>query len=94
MSRICRIIGNSWKPRFHELEHESNMRLLKTRSHTSERQGNKAGKVRKTRMKGGPSLKGEEEIVKGNHRHVTCDGGGARKMHGKAKSEYRKREEK
>ena len=37
--------GNSWKPRFHELEHESNMRLLNTHSHTFERQGNEAGKV-------------------------------------------------
>ena len=30
---------NEWKPRFHEQEHESEMRLLKTHSHTSERQG-------------------------------------------------------
>ena len=27
-------------------------------------------------MKGRPSLKGQEEIVKENHRHVTRDGGG------------------
>ena len=68
-------MGNSWKPRFHELEHESKMRLLKTHSHTSERQGNEAGKVRK-KVKGRPSLKGQEEIVMENHRHVTRDGGG------------------
>ena len=34
MSRIRRIMGNSWKPRFHELEHESKVRVLKTHSHT------------------------------------------------------------
>ena len=39
-------MGNSWKPRFHELEHESKIRLLKTHSHPSERQGYKAGNVR------------------------------------------------
>ena len=37
MSRMCRITVISWKPRFHELEHESKMRLPKTHSHTSER---------------------------------------------------------
>ena len=30
-------MGNSGKFRFHYLEHESKMRLLKTHSHTSER---------------------------------------------------------
>ena len=29
-------------------------------------------------MKGGPSLKGQEEIVNENHRHVTRDRGGRR----------------
>ena len=40
----CRIMGFLWKPRFHELEHEWKMRLLKTHSHTSERQGYEADK--------------------------------------------------
>ena len=47
-----------------QLEHESKMRLLKTHSHTSERQGNEAVKYVKKKTKGGPSLKGQEEIVK------------------------------
>ena len=65
MSRIlCRMMGNSWKPRFHDLVHESKMRLLKTHSHTSERRGNEAGEIRKKKkMKGSPSLKRKEEIV-------------------------------
>ena len=42
MSRIYLQMGNAWKPRFHELEHESNMRLLKTHSHSSERRGYEA----------------------------------------------------
>ena len=44
-------MGDSWKPRFHELGHESKKRLLKTHSHTSERQGNEGGKVRKQKWK-------------------------------------------
>ena len=28
-------MGNSWKLRFHKLEHESKMRLIKIHSHTS-----------------------------------------------------------
>jgi hypothetical protein len=45
-------MGNSGKPRFHELEHESKMRLLKTHSHTSERIGYAADKrKKKTRRK-------------------------------------------
>ena len=39
VTRIFRNMGNSWKPRFHELEHVSKMRFLKTHSHTSERLG-------------------------------------------------------
>ena len=58
-------MGNSWKPRFHELEHESMMRLLETHSHTSERQGNEAGKVRKKNERKAYSLEGQEEIVNG-----------------------------
>ena len=40
---------SSWKPRFHELEHESKMRLLKTHSHTSERRGYEADKERQVK---------------------------------------------
>ena len=59
-----------------KLEHESKMQLLKTYSHTSKRQGSEVGKLRKKQIYGRPSLKGEEELVKENHRHVTRDGGG------------------
>ena len=55
------------------------MRLLKTHSHASERQDNEAGKVRQTKMKGRPSLKGQEEIVNEGHRHVTRNGRGGEK---------------
>ena len=47
---ICRIRGNSWKLRFHELpvEREFKIRVLKTHSHTSQRQD-----TRKKERKGG-----------------------------------------
>ena len=38
--------GNFMETRFRELEHESNMRFLKTHSHTSERRGYEADKER------------------------------------------------
>ena len=37
MSRICKNMGDSRKLRFYELDHESNTRLLKNHSHTSNR---------------------------------------------------------
>ena len=37
MIRICRNMGDSGKLRFYELDHESKMRLPKTRSHTFNR---------------------------------------------------------
>ena len=40
-------MGISCRPLFHKQEHEWKMRLLQTHSHTSERQGHEAGKVRK-----------------------------------------------
>ena len=47
--------GNFMETRFRELEHESNMRFLKTHSHTSERRGYEADKERqvKRERKGG-----------------------------------------
>ena len=56
------------------VEHGSKIRLLKTHSHTSERQGDEAGKAREKRMEGRPSLKGKEENVNEIHRHVTRNG--------------------
>ena len=52
---------NSWKPGFHKLEQESKMRLLKTHSHTSERQDNEAGKVRKKKWKEYVALRGRNK---------------------------------
>ena len=54
------------------------MRVLKTHSHTSVRQGNEAGKYVHKKMKGRPSLKGPEEIVNESHRLVTRNGRGRR----------------
>ena len=46
MSRICRIMGDSAKLPFYELDRESKMRLLNTRySHTSKRPGYGARKT-------------------------------------------------
>ena len=52
MSRICRNVGDSEKPRFYELNHESKMRLLKTYSHTSERPDYEARKTRRKLIEG------------------------------------------
>ena len=41
----------SWKPRLHELDYESKMRLLKTQAHASILQGYEAGKVRQRRAR-------------------------------------------
>ena len=75
---------NSWKPRSHELENESKIRLLETHSHTSERRGNEADKVRKKIKEGRPSLKGQEKIANKCRRHAPRDGGRARKCRWKS----------
>ena len=46
---MVEIWGEWWKPRFHELEHESKIRLLKTQSHTSGRQGYEADMERQVK---------------------------------------------
>ena len=51
MSRICRNMGILCKPRFHELEHKSKMRLLKIHTHTCERRGYEAEKERQVKVK-------------------------------------------
>lgn len=51
-------MGNSWKPRFYELGHESKMRLLKTHSHTSGRRGYEANKESQEKVK--TNRKGEK----------------------------------
>ena len=52
---------NSWKPRFHELEHVSKMRLLKTHSQTSERLGYEADKERQVRRERRGSIRNGEK---------------------------------
>ena len=54
--------------RFHELEHESNMRLLEAYSHTSERRGYEAVKEcqKKRGTEGGLSVRGRENVKEHN----------------------------
>ena len=51
MSRICRNMGDSGKLQFYELDHEPEMRLLKTHSHTSNRLAMEPGKREKKQLK-------------------------------------------
>ena len=87
---------NSWKPRFHEIEHESKMRLLKTHSHTSEWRGNEADRVRITtrEMKEGLTVSDWKKSSTKGIAMPPETGGGRRSVDGKAKSEYQKGEEK
>ena len=80
-------MGKSWK--FHELEHESKMRLPKTHSHTSERQGNEAGKVRKKRERKedlGLALRGRNNSPTKAIAVPPTTGVGRESAYGKAKS--------
>ena len=59
---IMQNYGKFVEARFHELEHESKMRLLKTHFHTSERQGNEASNIRQKReRKEGLALRGRDK---------------------------------
>ena len=92
MSRTCRIWEKSWKPRFHELEHESKVRLLKTHSHTSERKGNKAGKVRrKVEKKENLALRNWNKSSAKAIAMPPATGVGRESVYGEAKSEHKKR---
>ena len=51
MSCICRIMGDSGKFRFHELDRESKMRQLKTHSHTSNGLATEPGTREKQKLK-------------------------------------------
>ena len=67
--------GKFMETRFHELEHESKIRLLKTHSHTSERRGYEADTKRsegRERKEAYP--KGTGKNVNENHHHITCQG--------------------
>ncbi|MEP4806263.1 MAG: hypothetical protein ABJZ69_17775 [Hyphomicrobiales bacterium] len=66
------------------------MRLLKNHSHASDPQGHEAGKVGKPKTKEDQALMGRKiSPMNENHRHATSKGWGeAKKMQGKAKSEY------
>ena len=64
--------GKFMQTRFHEPKHESKMRLLKSHSHTSERQGYEAGKERQEEKgkEGGLSVR-DRKNVKENQRNIT-----------------------
>ena len=66
------------------------MRLLETHSHTSERQGNETGKIRKQECQKGVALRGRKKSSTKNHRHVTRDGGGEKDA-GKVNRKYTKK---
>ena len=55
------------------------MRLLKTRSHTSERLGYEADKENQVLKERKGAYPKRRENVNGNHRHVTWKGGGGAK---------------
>ena len=57
-------MGNSDKFRFHQLEHESKMRLLKPHSHTSNRPGYEARKTPKKKLKETQTLEEGKPSVK------------------------------
>ena len=83
---------NSWKPRFHELEHESKMRLQPTPTPLNGKATKPAKYVNK--MKARPSVESRNEWSTKAIAMPPTTGGKARKMHGEAKSEYQKRKEK
>ena len=56
MSCICRIMGDSERIRFYELDHESNMRLIKPHFHNSKRPGYEARKTRRNAIEGKTDL--------------------------------------
>ena len=64
MSRTCRNIEKSWKPRLHELEHVSKIRLLKTHSHTSIRLGYEAENERQAKRENKRAYPKRRENVK------------------------------
>ena len=67
MSRICRFRGNSWKPRFHELEHESKPQNPLPHLWTA-RQRSRQGTSKKKKRNEGPPLRGGDKSSMKNHR--------------------------
>ena len=73
-------MGNSGKSRFHQLEHESKTRLLKTHSHTSERLGYEARKKREEKqLKENACAMMRQTTVKNLPQTVSVAGGGETK---------------
>ena len=73
--------------RFHELEHESEMRLLKTHCHTPERRGYEADQQHQEKKEIRRPIRKGQKNVKENHRHITPKGGALGEfVQGKAKN--------
>ena len=81
MSRICRIMGDSGKLRFYELDHESKMRLLKTHSHTSTSNGlaMEPGAREEKQLKETQTLQQGKSHPSKPAAYRGCSGGGGRK---------------
>ena len=77
MSRICRNMRDSGKLRFYELDHESKIRLLKTRSHTSNGLAMEPGKREERQLK--ETVQQGKPPIKTLSRAAGVAGGGARK---------------
>ena len=68
--------GKFGEIRFHELEHGSKMRLLKTHSHTSERLGYEASKTRRKVIEGNADTIIRQTTVRNLPRTASVAGGG------------------
>ena len=67
--------GKTMEIRFHELEHESKMLFLKTRSHTSEQRGNESQQEMPRKREITDAYPKGTEKVSENHRHTTSKRG-------------------
>ena len=82
-------IGEFTETRFHEVDHESKMRLLKTHSHTSGQQGSEAEKERQeTRKERGSAskAKGKKSTKTTAMPPARGGGGGARRLRQKTRT--------
>ena len=75
MSHICRIMRDSEKLQFYELDHELKMRLLRTRSHTSNGLAMEPGKREEKQLKGTQTLQKGKPPIKNLPRTAGVAGG-------------------
>ena len=83
MSGICRNMGVWEKLWFYELDRESNMRLLKTHSHTSNGLANGARKTRRKTVEGSEDPTTRKTTHKKPAAYRRCGGGGQKRLYGK-----------